>query len=201
MNLWHVLILLFYLGTTPTLAAAASRHQTIVFIRHGEKPAEGLGQLNCQGLNRALALSQVLIKRFGTPDYIFAPDPRQQKADNGHDYDYVRPFATIEPTAIRAGKPVNTQFGFKEIDALRQELIDPRYFDAIIFVSWEHSLLVELVKDLLVSAGEDKSLVPTWEGSDFDSIYVLRFARDGNKMSVKFEHEFGGLNDQEATCP
>ena len=39
-------------------AAAASAHadQTIVFLRHGEKPASGLGQLTCQGLNRSLAL-------------------------------------------------------------------------------------------------------------------------------------------------
>jgi hypothetical protein len=56
-------------------------------------------------------------------------------------------------------------------------------------------LLVELVKDLLASAGEDRSFVPAWDGNDFDSIYVLRFDRDGDKMSVKFVHEFGRLND------
>jgi hypothetical protein len=28
--------------------------KTIVFVRHGEKPQGGFGQLNCQGLNRAL---------------------------------------------------------------------------------------------------------------------------------------------------
>src|ERR1700727_2627529 len=28
---------------------------TIVLVRHAEKPEDGLGQLNCQGLNRALA--------------------------------------------------------------------------------------------------------------------------------------------------
>jgi hypothetical protein len=31
--------------------------ETIVFVRHGEKPQDGFGQLNCQGLNRALALA------------------------------------------------------------------------------------------------------------------------------------------------
>jgi len=34
--------------------------ETIVFFRHGEKPSAGLGQLTCQGLNRALALPDVL---------------------------------------------------------------------------------------------------------------------------------------------
>jgi hypothetical protein len=33
------------------------------------------------GLNRALALPQVLTKRYGTPDYLFAPDARQQKRE------------------------------------------------------------------------------------------------------------------------
>jgi hypothetical protein len=39
--------------------------ETIVGIRHGEKPLLGLGQLTCKGLNRALALSQVLLEKFG----------------------------------------------------------------------------------------------------------------------------------------
>lgn len=34
--------------------------QTLVFLRHAEKPGEGLGQLNCQGLNRALDLATLL---------------------------------------------------------------------------------------------------------------------------------------------
>src|SRR5580692_7372024 len=49
--------------------------ETIVCIRHGEKPPGGLGQLNCRGLNRALALPDVLLKKFGTPQFIFAPNP------------------------------------------------------------------------------------------------------------------------------
>ena len=47
----------------------AHAHQTIVFFRPGEKPSAGLGQLTCQGLNRAVALADVLIGKFGTPDY------------------------------------------------------------------------------------------------------------------------------------
>lgn len=49
--------------------------QTLVFLRHGEKPGEGLGQLNCQGLNRALDLATVLPERFGKADYVFAANP------------------------------------------------------------------------------------------------------------------------------
>lgn len=39
----------------------AYSEQTLVFIRHGEKPNNDSGQLSCQGLNRALALPNNLI--------------------------------------------------------------------------------------------------------------------------------------------
>ena len=81
--------------------------ETIVFIRHGEKPEGGFGQLNCQGLNRALALAPIIAKSFGRPDAIFAPNPSHPKEDAGRLYDYIRPLATIEPTAIWFGLSVD----------------------------------------------------------------------------------------------
>jgi hypothetical protein len=69
------------------LTATSSRGddsvETIVSIRHSEKPGAGLGQLNCNGLNRALALPQVIAKSFGKPARIFAPDPSDRKLDGG----------------------------------------------------------------------------------------------------------------------
>lgn len=35
--------------------------ENIIFIRHAEKPSDGLGQLSCKGLNRSLALPNVII--------------------------------------------------------------------------------------------------------------------------------------------
>ena len=93
----------------------ANAEETLVFLRHAEKPAAGLGQLTCQGLNRALALPTVLIGRYGMPDFVYAPNPNVKMIDSGQSYYYVRPLATIEPTAIRAGKSVNTKYGFSEI--------------------------------------------------------------------------------------
>src|SRR5215831_5026678 len=85
---------------TATAARSDNAVETVIFVRHGEKPHNGLGQLNCQGLNRALALPSVIAKTFGRPDVIFAPDPDEQIKDGGRWFDYVRPLATIEPTAI-----------------------------------------------------------------------------------------------------
>ena len=61
----------------------------------------GYGQLTCQGLQRALALPPVLTNLYGSPQYVFAPDPAAQVPDAAGSFYYVRPLATIEPTAIR----------------------------------------------------------------------------------------------------
>jgi hypothetical protein len=84
---------------------------------------------------------------------------------------------------------------------LQTELTDPQYYSALIFVAWEHKLLVQLARNLVASAGGNPSVVPDWDGSDFDSLYVLRFDRDGNSVSVRFRHGSEGLNDQPTTCP
>jgi hypothetical protein len=119
---------------------AAHAEQTIVFLRHGEKPVLGLGQLDCQGLNRALALPAVLLAKFGKPDAIYAPNPGVKAKDKGVQYNYLRPLATIEPTAIRLGLPVNTEFGLTEIKPLEEDLLQPGNSAATIYVAWEHNL-------------------------------------------------------------
>jgi len=109
---------LFGIGAAQATTPAQPQPETIVFVRHGEKPAGGFGQLDCQGLNRALALPAVIAAKFGKPDAIYAPNPSMQKKDDGALYDYVRPLATIEPTAIQYGMPVNTTYGFAQYDEL-----------------------------------------------------------------------------------
>ena len=179
----------------------ACADQTIVFLRHGEKPALGLGQLSCQGLNRALALPQVLQARFGTPTAIYAPDPGSTARDKGVDYNYVRPLATIEPTAIRLGMPVNTSFGLRQIQQLEQELLKPSNSSATIYVAWEHNLAQQAAQQLIAAAGNAQQ-VPRWADDDYDSLYVLRLKwQNGKPASVSFEKEAEGLNRQSVECP
>lgn len=59
--------------------------QTLVFLRHAEKPGEGLGQLNCQGLNRALDLATLLPERFGNADFVFAANPTREVEEGSSD--------------------------------------------------------------------------------------------------------------------
>jgi hypothetical protein len=175
--------------------------ETIVCVRHGEKPPAGLGQLTCQGLNRALRLPQVLIAKFGKPDFIFAPDPNQVNHDPAGDFCYVRPLATIEPTAIQCSLPVNTHFGFTDIAALEQELSKPAYAGATVFVAWEHKYLDDFVKDTVKASGGDASKVPGWPGNDFDSIFVVRLVHNKGGTTVTFTHDNEGLDHLSTDCP
>jgi hypothetical protein len=175
--------------------------ETIVLIRHGEKPVEGLGQLNCQGLNRALALPFVIEKLFGKPDAVFAPDPAQSKEDHGRPYDYVRPIATIEPTAILFGLPVDASVGFAEIGALRQKLESSDYRSAVVVVAWEHHEIEKLARQLVTAHGGDPASVPDWQDEDFDSIYVVKLTQTDGGIAVLFELRHEGLDGKPAACP
>jgi hypothetical protein len=183
------------------VALAAPTTETIVLIRHGEKPPAGLGQLDCQGLNRALALPAVIQRDFGRPDAIYAPDPSEAKPDLGHPFDYVRPLATVEPTAIVMGLPVHASIGGTHIDELQHALELPGYRSSLVLVAWEHAEIVKLVRKLLSQYGGDAASVPDWKGSDFDSIYVIRLTWTGASATVSFERRAQHLDGQSTTCP
>lgn len=181
--------------------AADVQIETIVMVRHGEKPAAGLGQLTCEGLNRALALPRVIEAKYGRPDVIFAPDPARQKNDRGVNYDYVRPLATIEPTAIYFGLPVNASIGFADIDGLRAALLAPAYRQSRVVVAWEHSVIEELARRIVRDYGGDPADVRRWPSDDYDSIYVLRIMRRGSDASAVLSVEQENLDHRPKTCP
>lgn len=182
------------LGALPLSAQAASE---LIFIRHGEKPEKGLGQLNCQGLNRALALPKVLLTRYGTPDLLVAPNPGATKQDWGVVYNYVRPLATIEPLAIRLGMPVDTTLAWDDQDGL-VTLLQARVKGGAqrVVIAWEHHLAGKVARALLESWGYTEP-VPPWP-SDYDSIYRV-LVDDAGKATLKIEAQ--GLNDLPTTCP
>ena len=177
--------------------------ETIVCIRHGEKLPGGLGQLTCRGLNRALALPSVLLAKFGSPQFVFAPSPTDKvdQKDNPSGYYYVRPIATIEPTAIRCGLPVDTEFGFSEIDRLEHQLEKPPYYGATIFVVWEHVVLGEFARTIIKTYGGDPSQVPSWPHKDYDTIYVFKITRSEGQKSITFTIDHENLDNLSDTCP
>ena len=189
-------------GQLPVNPASAQSGpvETIVCIRHGEKPDDGLGQLKCRGLNRALALPDVLLRKYGVPQFIFAPSTTL-KDDKGVDYNYIRPLMTIEPTAVRCGMPVNTQFKFDDITGLESELEKPKYQGTTNFIAWEHNKLDEFVNHLVRSCGLVTN-IPAWPAEDYDSIFLVRITRDGDHKAAVFSIEHEDLNNHLSDdCP
>ncbi|EKT4458596.1 MULTISPECIES: histidine phosphatase family protein [Pseudomonas] len=178
--------------------------QTLVFLRHGEKPGEGLGQLNCQGLNRALDLATVLPERFGKADYVFAANPTRHVEEGSRDesYSYIRPLMTITPSAIRLGLPVNIDYGANDTAELADELLSDKYRNATIYTAWSHGYLPELINTVAGKAlGEERVVTEDWSGEDFDTLYVLTLTWQNGKASLLSRNVRQGLNDGAHSCP
>jgi len=174
---------------------SALAQQTLVFIRHGEKPANDSGQLTCKGLNRALALPELLIGRYGKPDAIFAAGPKENKLGSS-----LRPLTTITPTAIRLSLPIAIQFHADDIAGLENALLSDRYQDSVVYISWEHNYMDKVVKNIVKAEGGNPDVVPAWPGKDFDSLFVLTINRDASANKVVFSHEQENLNGVSEVC-
>ena len=193
---WPLWLVLF----TVVVPAIAHAEETIVFFRHGEKPSAGLGQITCQGLNRALALPDVLFNLYGRPGYAYAPNPTVKVTDPGGSFYYVRPLATIEPVAIRAGISVNTSYGYNNVSGLQSVLISSAKANAVVFVAWEHEYLVDAVQSIMNKYGGGTK-VPAWVTGDYDSLYVVHVNYAASGTTAWFEHTHEGLNGLSTTCP
>jgi regulation of enolase protein 1 (concanavalin A-like superfamily) len=187
-------------STAVTAASATTGTETLVFMRHGEKPTGGYGQLTCQGLQRSIALPAVLISHYGNAQYVFAPNPAVMVPDAAGSFYYVRPLATIEPTAIRLGLPVNVQFGYTNISGLQGALVDPNYANSTIYIAWEHLYLQQVVQNLMNAYGGGVT-VPAWSSTDYDSLYVVRLTYANGTITGQFTHDYEGLNNLTTVCP
>lgn len=197
-TLWRVCV--FSLVASFASVATSSAEQTIVFFRHGEKPSGGYGQLTCQGLNRALALPDVLLAKFGKPSWAYAPDPTVKLSESAGSFFYVRPLATLEPTAIRAGLSVNTGYGYNNVSGLRSVLIKSTKANSTIFVAWEHAYLVKIVQSIMDAYGGG-ARVPAWTTGDYDSLYVVHVNYTASGINARFDLDREGLNGLSSTCP
>jgi hypothetical protein len=194
-RLLSVLIVVF-LGC----AASARAEQTIVFFRHGEKPAGGYGQLTCQGFNRALALPTVLLSKFGPAQYVYAPNPAVKVPDPVGLVHYIRPLATIEPIAVKLGLGVNTQYGYNDVAGLQSILIKSSKANSTIFVAWEHQYLVKVVQSIMNSYGGGAP-VPAWTSGDYDALYIVTLDYSTGTPRAEFRRDVEGLNGQSTVCP
>jgi len=182
-------------------APVKTTETTVVMVRHGEKPEADLGQLACQGLNRALKLANVLHSRYGVADLIFAPNPSVKIQADGVEWSYVRPLTTIEPYAIKIGSPVNADYGWNNLSPVVKRIRQRE--KGLIVVAWEHHGIVGTSRDLMKAFGANPDDIPVWSGDDFDSMYVFKIehASDAKQSRITFLHTKEGLNGQSKDCP
>ncbi|WP_062264859.1 hypothetical protein [Endozoicomonas arenosclerae] len=195
------LILLAVLFVPYALAQPAI--ETLVIFRHGEKPKAGLGQLDCRGLNRSLMLPDLLLGKYPKPDFLFAPKPSdrvyERHGDQKH-YDYIRPLATIEPTAIRLGLPVNVEFGYKQVRALASEVTKKKYRDSTLYLVWEHTEILRFVKELQKQFRNYQSL-EEWGNEEYNRVLIVKINWDQKPPVMELEEQELVINHLSDHCP
>ena len=196
--------LLLSLESSESRAQPVDGTQTLIFLRHAEKPAGGLGQLNCQGLNRAIDLASLLPEKFGKANYVFAANPTRnvEEGELDNSYSYIRPLMTISPSAIKLGLPVNIEFSANDTSELADELLHDRYHNSIIYTAWSHGYLPELINKVAREAvGEKRTITDDWASNDFDSLYVLTLTWHNGKATLDSRSYKQGLDNGEENCP
>ena len=161
MNRTIILLLLFTIFCMIKEASAQSNNLKIVFIRHAEKPVKG-DNLTCQGLNRALQLPELIRRKFGVPNFLFAPSLGLGEATK-----HARMFETIAPIAIKYNLSINTIHAEKDSMLIAQDLKSRK---GTIIVVWEHKAIAPIVRSLGVTAS---NLI--WPDNDYDSIWIVAF--------------------------
>jgi len=158
---------------TLLLTVHSASAQTIVLIRHGEKPKKG-DNLSCRGVNRSLALVDVLHTRFGIPEAIFVPS--MSRKDNTK---HSRMFQTILPFASKYNLPVNSEFRVADAPAVAGAA---RKKTGVVIIVWEHSQLPEIARSLGV---ESTSL--DWSDDDYDSIWIVTYKHNKAQLERSAE--------------
>jgi len=165
----------------------------VYLIRHAEK-TWALGCLSDKGEARA----QNLLRVFGgepsrshdaflAPTSIFAnwyQDPTACEVCS----------RTVTPLALHLGLPVNTMHGGEHFawgsgggnagaaEAMKKSL---QAMGGPVLAVWDH----RNIKYLAEALGVGKRRIPDWKDSNYDSVYVLKFNRDGALVSFSEAHQ------------
>jgi hypothetical protein len=145
----------------------------VVIVRHGEKPGTG-DNLSCEGLNRALALPDVLDSLFGKPDYAYVP-----KIHTGKSTSNARMFQTITPFAVRYNLTVDSKYKETDTAAVAADILKKK---GTIVLVWEHGNIPGVARNLGI---KKKDL--HWDGSDFDSIWIIDFVNNNGNWTPRLK--------------
>ncbi len=171
------------------LAANIYAQDSVIIIRHGEKPADG-DNLNCMGFNRSLGIPAVLSSKFSIPSYVYVPS-----LDCGKATKHSRMFQTVTPFAVQYNLTINSKHGKSDTKDLAKAVtgkLGTKGTHGTILIVWEH----KNIKDIATAMGVKN--VPSWPDDDFDSIWIITNA--GTKNATR-DTTSEGLNGVSTVCP
>lgn len=165
-------------GCSPAPDKPLVRPQSILVIRHAEKPTDATDiHLNPEGQKRAEAIPQLFEKTatrpdpFPTPDFIFAT--KASKHSN-------RPVETVTPLAKALKLKVNAEYANDDCPKLAEEIYtNPKYEGKTVLICWHHGNIPELALTLSATNVPDK-----WKDAVFDRVWVVTFDEKGKARPI-----------------
>lgn len=158
---------------------------TVLLVRHAEKPTEGSGDVGLteKGRRRALAYARYF-EPFHEDGLTVKPTALYAGADSKGSN---RPRLTLEPLSKASGLPLDTSVGTKDAEAM-VALLRTHPHGATPLLCWRHGAIPAL---LTAFGGEPEKVLPggKWPDETFDWVIVLRFGPDGKLASEKLVKE------------
>ena len=153
-------------------------NNTILIIRHSEKPDTGTG-LNAAGEARARLYSKYF-QPFQEEGLSIQVDSLYAGADSKNSF---RPRLTLEPLSKSSGMPLHSNIATKDSELLVQALKTEAHGQHPL-IAWRHGEIPTLLRALGASPEE---LLPNgqWPEEVFDWVIVLNMGPDGKLSSAK----------------
>jgi len=153
-------------------------NNTVLIIRHSEKPDTGTG-LNAAGEIRARLYTKYF-QPFQEEGLSIQVDSLYAGADSKNSY---RPRLTLEPLSKSSGMPLHSNLGTKDSELLVQALRTEAHGQHPL-IAWRHGEIPTLLRAFGASPEE---LLPNgqWPDDVFDWVIVLTIGPDGKLTSEK----------------
>jgi hypothetical protein len=157
-------------------------NNTVLIIRHSEKPDAGTG-LNAAGEARARLYTKYF-QPFQEEGLSIQVDSLYAGADSKNS---LRPRLTLEPLSKSSGMPLHASIGTKDSELLVQELKTESHGQNPL-IAWRHSEIPTLLRAFGASP---EKLLPNgkWPDEVFDWVVVLNIGPNGKLTSAKLIHQ------------
>jgi hypothetical protein len=157
-------------------------NNTVLLIRHSEKPETGIG-LTSQGQARAQLYAKYF-QPFQEEGLSILVDSLFAGADSASS---IRPRLTLEPLSKASGLPLHQKIGTKDSEVLVHELkTEPHGKHPLI--AWRHGEIPAL---LAAFGAAPEKILPNgkWPDDVYDWVILLNIGPDGQLSSARLIHE------------